>query len=465
MPQPSSFPAAKTVPGIFREYDIRGTVGKTLFEADAAHIGRAFATTIGETYHSRRICVAYDGRLSSPAMVKALVEGLSECGAHVIQLGLGPTPMLYYGVYSQKADGGIMVTGSHNPPDHNGFKFMFGTGPFYGADIQKLYQRIASGGYTPGKGSVREENIVAEYIARMRRDYNGSKKLRIAWDPGNGATGEVITALCRDLPGEHIVINAKIDGNFPSHHPDPTVPENLRQLIDTVKKEKCDIGIAFDGDGDRIGAVDDTGEIIFGDQLLMLFAREVLAEMPGATVIADVKASEALFDEVRKLGGEALMWKTGHSLIKAKMAQTRAPLAGEMSGHIFFADRYYGFDDAVYAAVRLAGLVSRLDEPLSAVRNAFPKLHNTPEIRFACDEKRKFEVITEVASRLRAEGAQFSDIDGVRVRRPDGWWLLRASNTQAVLVARCESTTSKGLENLKAELKQQLDKSQVALAA
>jgi phosphomannomutase len=306
----------------------------------------------------------------------------------------------------------------------------------------------------------RNIDISAEYLARLLADWDGGDRvLKVVWDNGNGSAGDVLTRLVAALPGEHVVLNGKIDGTFPAHHPDPTVPANLQQLIREVQARKADIGIAFDGDADRIGVIDDSGQILFGDQLMVLLSRDVLRSHPGATIIADVKASQVLFDEIGRAGGKPLMWRTGHSLIKAKMAETGSPLAGEMSGHIFFADHWYGFDDALYAAVRTLGILGRMDGPLSAVRKALPQVVNTPEVRFDCDDTRKFAVIEEVAERLRAEGANVSDVDGVRVNTPDGWWLLRASNTQAVLVARAEASSEAGLERLKAALVRQLAKS------
>jgi phosphomannomutase len=286
--------------------------------------------------------------------------------------------------------------------------------------------------------------------------------LTVVWDAGNGAAGEAMTLLAEKIPGRHVLLYEEIDGSFPNHHPDPTVPENLRDLQARVIAEKADLGIAFDGDGDRIGVVDGGGEILWGDQLMVLYAREILAEQPGATVIADVKASQVLFDEIKRAGGEPLMWRTGHSLIKAKMAETGAPLAGEMSGHIFFADRYFGFDDALYAAVRILNIVSQSDQSLAQMRRSLPRVMNTPELRFPCSEERKFVVVEETAGRLRQAGADVNDIDGVRVRTADGWWLLRASNTQDVLVARCESQTTEGLERLKAAVVAELTASGVA---
>jgi phosphomannomutase len=367
--------------------------------------------------------------------------------------------MLYYAVKELHADGGVMVTGSHNPPDYNGFKMLLAERPFYGEDIQRLGRISAEGAFASGRGGVETVEIEDRYVARLLQDFRGGRALRVAWDAGNGAAGSVMAALAARLPGRHVLLNERIDGTFPVHHPDPTVPENLRQLRDAVLAEKCDLGIAFDGDGDRIGVIDDAGAILWGDQLMVFLAEEVLADRPGALIIADVKASQVLFDEIARMGGRPLMWRTGHSLIKAKMAETGAPLAGEMSGHIFFADRYYGFDDALYAAVRLLGIASRMDGPLSAARARLPRVVNTPEIRFPCTEDRKFAVVEEVASRLRSAGAQVDAVDGVRVRSADGWWLLRASNTQDVLVARCESRTEAGLERLKRDLLAQLTKS------
>ncbi len=311
-------------------------------------------------------------------------------------------------------------------------------------------------------GSERRIDVSADYVARLLSDWDGGDRmLKVVWDNGNGAAGDVLTKLVAGLPGEHIVLNAAIDGTFPAHHPDPTVPRNLEQLIAEVAKQRADIGIAFDGDADRIGLIDDKGRILFGDQLLVILVRDVLHERPGATIIADVKASQVLFDEIARAGGTPLMWRTGHSLIKAKMAETGAPLAGEMSGHIFFADRWYGFDDALYAAVRTLGVLARMDQKLSDIRDALPQVINTPEVRFDCDDTRKFAVIEEVATRLRQAGAKVAETDGVRVLTDDGWWLLRASNTQAVLVARAEATTEAGLERLKQALVHQLELSGV----
>jgi len=456
MPKPHNFD-----PTVLREYDIRGIVGETLSEDDARAVGRSFATMVAKK-GGRRVAIGYDGRLSSPTLAAALADGLTAGGMEVLQVGLGPTPMLYYGVYALEADGGIMVTGSHNPPNYNGFKMMLGHGAFYGDSIQEIGAIAARGDYVKGAGATAERPILDDYVARLVEDYRGGRPLTVAWDGGNGAVGEAMVKLCADLPGRHVLLNEDIDGTFPNHHPDPTVEKNLEQLKDAVRSESCDIGVAFDGDGDRIGAIDGQGRVLWADQLMVLFAGEVLAERPGETIIADVKASSVLFDEIARMGGQPLMWRTGHSLIKAKMRDTNAPLAGEMSGHVFFADKYYGYDDALYAAMRLIGIVSRSEESLAEIHDRLPSVVNTPEIRFDCAEEQKFSIVEDVRKRLGESGAEVNGIDGVRVSTEDGWWLLRASNTQAVLVARCEAGDEAGLERLKAQLAAQLKKSGIS---
>jgi len=459
-------------PTVLREYDIRGVVGETLNADDARAVGRAFAAMVEE---GARVCVGYDGRLSSPELEAAVVEGMTASGIQVLRIGLGPTPMLYFAVHHLAADGGLMVTGSHLPPDHNGFKMVLASAPLYGPGIRRLGEIAASGAYRSGAGRAVEIPVADAYVARLLGGYDGASTLRSAtedgrgltavWDAGNGAAGEVMARLTARLPGRHILINETVDGRFPAHHPDPTVAENLDQLKEVVLRDGCDLGIGLDGDGDRIGVLDGKGRILWADQVMAILVREVLREKPGATIIADVKASQVLFDEISRLGGSPLMWRTGHSLIKAKMAETGAPFAGEMSGHIFFADRYYGFDDALYAAVRLLGLLSRSGDSLAELHDRLPQLVNTPELRLACPEDRKFAVIDEVKTRLREAGAKLNDIDGVRVETADGWWLLRASNTQAVLVARCEAGTAAGLERLKRALIDQLERSGIAPGA
>ncbi len=438
-------------PTILREYDIRGTVDATLFEADAHALGRAFATRIAEA-GGKRAAVGRDGRVSSPALEQALVKGLGESGIDVVRVGLGPTPMLYYAAYTLDVDGGVMVTGSHNPPDYNGFKLVLQKRSFYGAEIQRLGDIAAAGTFRTGNGSVSIADLLDEYVARLATDYDGNRPLTVVWDAGNGATGEALVRVTQRLPGRHILLNEQIDGRFPAHHPDPTEAKNLVQLQAAVAQHRADLGIAFDGDGDRIGVVDAQSRILWGDQLMTVLAADVIRAQPGATIIADVKASQVLFDEIARLGGTPLMWRTGHSIIKSKMAEIGAPLAGEMSGHIFYADRYYGYDDALYAAIRLIGILGRSEASLAQLRDRLPEVVNTPELRFPCEETRKFAVVAEVRDRLRKAGAEMNDIDGVRVRTKDGWWLLRASNTQAVLVARAEARDAPALERLKRAL-------------
>lgn len=450
-------------PTSLREYDIRGIVGETLKPEDAFAIGRCFGSIVSRG-QGTKVAVGYDGRLSSPELEAQLVAGLRACGLEVLRIGCGPTPMLYFASYALKADGAIMVTGSHNPPNYNGFKMMLGKKPFFGPQIQQIGRMAAEGDVVPSSvGTDRQVDVSEDYITRMLQDWDGGDRaLKVVWDPGNGSGAEITKRMVAKLPGTHYVINGTIDGTFPAHHPDPTVAKNLEQIIAEVAKNGADLGIAFDGDADRIGVVDNEGHILFGDQLLIVLARDVLKSKPGGTIIADVKASQVLFDEVAKAGGTPLMWKTGHSLIKSKMAETGSPLAGEMSGHIFFADKWYGFDDAPYSAIRLLGIVARMSGTLSDVRAALPQVINTPELRFDCPDTRKFDVVAEVKARLAAEGAKVQDVDGVRVLTEDGWWLLRASNTQAVLVARAEASSEAGLERLKAGIAKQLQASGLA---
>jgi phosphomannomutase len=450
-------------PTILREYDIRGIVGTTLVSADAYALGRVFARILAEA-GGRRAAVGYDGRLTSPELEAALVEGLAEGGADIVRIGRGPTPMLYFAAATLGVDGGIMVTGSHNPPDHNGFKLVLGGKPFFGDAIQKLAAMAAElGAPDRPRGDVEEHRVFDDYVARLARDYAAARGLSVAWDCGNGATGDVVASLVKRLPGRHVLLNETIDGTFPAHHPDPTVPENLVQLQQAVAAERCDIGIGFDGDGDRIGVIDARGRILWGDQLLIVLARDVLKRHPGAPILADVKASQVLFDEIARAGGKPIMMQTGHSLIKARLAETGAPLAGEMSGHIFFAEQYYGFDDAVYVAVRLLDILARAEQTLADMLDDLPAVFNTPELRIDCAEARKFAIVEEVKERQRRNGAELVDIDGVRVRTPDGWWLMRASNTQAVIVARAEASSAAGLDRLKQQLAAELAPSGLAL--
>ncbi|MGC1269060.1 MAG: phosphomannomutase/phosphoglucomutase [Croceibacterium sp.] len=448
-------------PTVLREYDIRGIIGETLGAEDARAIGRGFGTLLRRA-GGKLVAVGYDGRVSSPMLESALIEGLTSTGCDVRRVGMGPTPMLYYAEASApEVDGGIQITGSHNPANYNGFKIVFQGRPFFGQDILTIGAMAAAGDWDSGTGSVESLDVMDAYIARMLQALEGIDpamlaSLKIGWDAGNGAAGPALEKLVALLPGEHHVLFTEVDGNFPNHHPDPTVPENLADLQALVAEKQLDFGVAFDGDGDRIGAIDGQGRIIWGDQLLMIYAEDLLNRQPGVTIIADVKASRALFDQVAAQGGKPLMWKTGHSLIKSKMKETGAPLAGEMSGHVFFADEYYGYDDALYAGIRLIAASARLGKTVTELRSAMPAMLNTPEMRFQVDESRKFAAIDEVKMRLGKTDAIVNDTDGVRVTNDDGWWLLRASNTQDVLVARAESFTQAGLDRLMAQIDDQL---------
>ncbi len=472
-------------PSILREYDIRGVIGETLGPADARAVGRCFGTVARAGMHNNpsgrpKVVVGYDGRLSSPELEAALVGGLTECGADVVRIGLGPTPMLYYAeASSPEVDGGIQVTGSHNPGDHNGFKIVLGGRPFFGGDLQRLGAMAASAGWRyesagwrngiatrgqsdgEGKGGIENRKVLGAYVERLLGALKGIDRsaltgLRVGWDAGNGAAGPALTALTALLPGEHHLLFTDVDGHFPNHHPDPTEEKNLADLRNLVAAKHLDFGVAFDGDGDRIGVVDSLGRAIWGDQLLMIYAQDVLARRPGATIIADVKASQALFDRIAALGGEPVMWKTGHSAIKSKMAELGAPLGGEMTGHVCFADDYYGYDDALYAALRLIAASVRLGRSVTEMRGAMPEVINTPELRFPVSDTRKFAVVTEVARRLAKAGSRVNTVDGVRVDTMDGWWLLRASNTQPALTARAESSSQAGLARLLAAIDAEL---------
>jgi phosphomannomutase len=446
-------------PTILREYDIRGIVGDTLTEDDAYALGRSFAA-LARGEGARTLAVGRDGRTHSGMLEAALIRGLTEGGVNVVQIGMGPSPMLYFATHYLDVDGGIQVTGSHNPADYNGFKMLLKGRSVYGEEIQALGRRAAAGEWSAGDGSIEEVDIREAYVDRLLQDFAG-KPYRIGWDAGNGAAGPTLDMLVERLPGQHHVIHAEVDGTFPNHHPDPTVESNLADLKALVAREQLDFGIAFDGDGDRIGAIDGRGRVIWGDQLMLILAEPVLQEQPGATIIADVKASQVLFDGIARLGGQPLMWKTGHSLIKSKMKETGAPLAGEMSGHIFFKHRWYGFDDALYAAVRLIEAVSASGKSLTEIMDAMPKSMATPEMRFQVDETRKFAIVDEVRDRLLSDGANVDATDGVRVSTGDGWWLLRASNTQDVLVARAEAKDQAGVGRLVAQIDEQLGKSGV----
>ena len=438
-------------PDILRDYDVRGTVGETLTAADAIAVGRSFATRVRRT-GGRRVAVGRDGRTHSPLLEAALVNGLTAGGVDVVRIGLGPSPMLYFAEATLEVDGGIQVTGSHNPAEDNGFKLVLRHDSFFGEDIRDLARIAAAGDWEGGRpGSVTDADVADAYVARLLAGYAGGD-FRIGWDAGSGAAGPAIARLTRRLPGEHHLLFCDVDGTFPHHHPDPTVEDNLAHLKALVADKKLDFGLAFDGDGDRIGAVDGAGRVLWGDDILSILVPPVLARMPGATIVADVKSSDTLFAGIAALGGRAVMGRTGHSQMKRRMKETGAPLAGELSGHIFFADEYFGFDDALYAAIRLIHAIHLSGLSLAALRDAAPPRCATPEIRVRVAEADKAAIVAAVAARVAEAGARVDTTDGIRVSTPDGWWLLRASNTQAALTLRAEARDADGLARLLAAI-------------
>lgn len=446
---------------ILREYDIRGVIGKTLSEKDCYYVGRAFGSVVRRN-GGKRVCIGFDGRESSPVFTTEVISGLVDCGLEVENIGLAPTPMVYFALKTRDMDAAMVVTGSHSPLEYNGIKMALKSGPFYGDMVQELGRIAAAGSFATGKGSKTTVDIQDDYVERLLADYEGTHDCKVVWDCGNGATGEIIRRLTKKLPGEHILLFDQVDGTFPNHHPDPTVAKNLVDLQKTVVADGYDLGIGFDGDGDRIGAVDEQGNILWADTIMALYAAEVLETHPGATIIADVKCSRVLFDEIERLGGKPVMWNTGHSLIKAKMMETKSPLAGELAGHICFGDKYYGFDDGPYCAVRLINLLAKSGKKLSELAAHLPQMYNTPEVRFAVPADRKFHIAPEICDRLKTENRHdvfVNDIDGVRVTSKEGWWLLRPSNTEDVLTARVEAFTEEGLDHLKGQLIVQLQKS------
>ena len=437
-------------PASLREYDVRGIVGRTLGADDAWAIGRGFATCLRRA-GGTRIVVGRDGRTTSPMLEAALIEGLCASGVDVVRIGLGPTPMLYHAERTLEVDGGVQVTGSHNPPEYNGFKLVLGHRSFFGAAIRNLAAMAAAADWETGAGIVTDAEALDAYVGRLVAGYAGGT-YRIAWDCGNGAAGPAITKLVAHLPGEHHLLFAEVDGTFPNHHPDPTIEANLNDLKRFVVEKGLDFGVAFDGDGDRIGAVDARGRVVWGDQLLAILAEPVLRVHPGAAIVADVKASDTLFARIAELGGRPVMWKSGHSLMKEKMIETGARLGGEMSGHIFFGKDEGGFDDAPYAAVQLIRALHLSGRSLAGARDALPASVASPEIRVAVDEARKVAIVDAVLARLVEEGADVNRVDGVRVTTADGWWLLRASNTEGALTLRAESRDQAGLDRLLAAI-------------
>ncbi len=446
-------------PEAVRAYDVRGRVGEHFEVRHARRLGLAYAA-LARGRGLRRIAVGRDGRLTSPALEAELVDGLVAGGMEVTRLGLGPTPMTAFAVRRLELDGAVQVTASHNPPDENGFKLMLGDQRIHGEALRELAR--STGGPAPG-GSVRDVDVRDLYVERLAQAADGAPALTVAWDSGGGATGEMVERLVRRLPGRHVLLSTTVDGRFPDHHPDPAVEANLAQLRAAVRREGCDVGLAFDGDGDRIGVVDETGAVVWADQLLLFLAGGLLLQHPGATVVADVKSSGVLFDGVERLGGRAQVSASGYVLVRETMARTGARLGGELSGHVFFSDYGDGTDDALYAAVRVLLEMARRGAPLSAFRESLPPVTATPEMRLPCPEARKAAVVREVAARTAGRGGDYDPQLGLRVRGPDGWWLLRASGTEPKLTARCEAPDPAALERLVADLRSELAASGIAI--
>jgi phosphomannomutase / phosphoglucomutase len=437
-------------PQIFREYDIRGIVGRDFDAADVERIGLAFGTYVRQR-GGKRLAVGRDHRLSSESFCRALTKGLQATGCDVVDVGLVPTPVLYFSIFHLNTDGGCMITASHNPSEYNGIKLCHGYEALHGEEIQEVGRLAAQGSFVQGPSQRTEAEVLSPYLTYVTEQIHLRRPLRVVVDAGNGTSGLIIQDLLRRLGCEVYELFCEVDGTFPNHHPDPTVPENLADLIREVRVRQADVGLAFDGDSDRLGVIDERGEIIWGDRLLVLFAREILSRRPGAKVIFDVKCSQVLVDDIRQHGGVPLMWMTGHSLIKKKLYAEQAALAGEMSGHMFFADGYFGYDDALYAACRLLQIVDRANAPLSTLLADLPMTYSTPEIRVTCADEDKFGVVERLKSQVQQEAQvrELVTIDGARIIFADGWGLVRASNTQPALVLRFEATTHEGLEAIR----------------
>jgi phosphomannomutase/phosphoglucomutase len=443
-------------PTIFREYDIRGIADTELQSGDIENLGRAIGTWLLRNTGGK-LTLGRDTRLSSERLRDALARGLLASGCDVTDIGVVPTPLLYYSVFRLQRTGGIMITGSHNPPEYNGFKVVSGTATIYGEAIQQIRTIIESSGYATGQGSFNSADVATPYVDEVASQFRWDRRVKVVADAGNGTAGPVMHRLFERLNCDATELFFEMDGTFPNHHPDPTLPENIADLIRTVKETGADLGIAFDGDADRVGAVDENGKVLWGDQLLLVCGREILERKPGATFLGEVKCSQVMYDELRRLGGNPIMYRTGHSLIKARMKEVGAELAGEMSGHMFFADRYYGYDDALYAACRVMEIVARSGRPLSAQLEGLPQMVSTPEIRVDCPDEIKFDVVKRVADHFR-KGYEVVDIDGVRVLFPQGWGLVRASNTQPVLVLRFEAASEELLKRYREEVEGVLDR-------
>jgi phosphomannomutase/phosphoglucomutase len=462
---------------LYREYDIRGIVGQELTEAVAEQIGLGMAT-IGRERGAKTMSVGRDGRMSSPALRNNLIRGLTAGGLNVIDIGVCPTPLLYFSLFTLPVDGGVMITGSHNAAEYNGFKVCLGKEALHGDEIQHLRKVIEAGRFSSGSGVVSDHPIVPDYMSYLKKSFASvdASGLHVVIDCGNGAAG-LVAKEAIELMGCRVTgLYCDVDGNFPNHHPDPTVVENLQDLIRTVRQSRADVGIGYDGDADRIGAVDEQGNILWGDRLMVIYARDILKERPGSTILSEVKASQSLYDDIEKHGGRPIMWKTGHSLIKAKMKAESAVLAGEMSGHMFFADRYFGYDDAIYASCRLVEILAKARKPLSALIADLPATSVTPEIRVDCPDTVKFELVRQVQAKLTELAnagkpigpagltiRKVVTIDGIRAIFDDGWGLIRASNTQPALVLRFEASSQKGLDAIRSLIESQLDEVRRAL--
>ena len=450
-------------PEVLREYDIRGIVGNNLNNNTAYTIGRTFGQIVKKKLNSNKIVTGYDGRLTSPALHEALCYGLKDSGADVFDVGMGPTPMIYFADFHLNSDAAIMVTGSHNPSEYNGFKMVLNKHSFFSDEIKNLQTLINQNEITSNQGSIHKKSIVQKYISRILHNININKHIKVAWDTGNGAMGSVINQITSQLINtENIIINAEVDGNFPNHHPDPTVPKNMEQLINTVLENKCDIGLAFDGDGDRLGVIDNKGNIVWADQYMLILCSEISKLYKNPKIIMDVKCSKVFFDEAIKMNCDPIMSKTGHSPIKEKMKELSSPLSGEMSGHVCYSDDFFGYDDAMYVGLRLLRILGNTKQSLSELIDVFPKTFSTPETRFDVEEARKFIIIDEVKDRLRNIEGKIIDIDGVRVETKDGWFLMRASNTQNQLTCRAEAISKDGLLSLLSIIEEQLHLSGVS---
>jgi phosphomannomutase/phosphoglucomutase len=441
---------------IFREYDIRGIIGEQITDETVELLGRAIGTFFNRNA-ARRIAVGYDARISSPGFCEILTRSLNATGCDAVLIGMVPTPVLYHTVFTKPVDGGVMITGSHNPPDHNGFKICLGTATLFGSQIQEIKQITFSGDFADGSGSVDTISVLDDYVDDLVSKIDlGPRKLKAVIDGGNGMGGVTAVPVYEKLGIELVKLFTEPDSLFPNHHPDPTVTENLQDTINAVIESRADVGIAFDGDGDRIGVIDETGRIIWGDELMILLSRTILVTRPGSTIIAEVKCSKNLFDDIAIHGGIPIMERAGHSIIKARMKTTGAVLAGEMSGHIFFADRFYGFDDATYAGARVLEILSKTDKKLSELFEGLPHKFSTPELRTDCPDERKFDVVARVADHFSKDHKVIT-IDGARIVFDRGWGLVRASNTQAILVLRFEADTQEHLDQIQSTVESKVN--------